>query len=81
VIGRWCDYLSGARFRLFAYGPADVTPSKKNHNLFPDLNPNWFYHSDTGVPRLKGHYTGVVVVVVVVLLIGICTSLRCSWRQ
>jgi len=25
VMGCWCGYLSGSRFRLFAYGPADAT--------------------------------------------------------
>ena len=28
VIRCWCGYLSGARCRLFAYGPADATGSK-----------------------------------------------------
>ena len=28
VMGCWCSYLSGARFRLFAYGPADASASQ-----------------------------------------------------
>ena len=28
VTRRWCGYLSGARCRLFAYGPADATASQ-----------------------------------------------------
>jgi len=45
----WCGYLSGARCRLFACGPADATAISKP---LPHLNPNWFYHSRTGLPRL-----------------------------
>jgi len=38
----WCGYLSGARCRLFAYGPADVTAlSPQLHHLLPHLNPEW----------------------------------------
>jgi len=46
-------YLSGARCRLFAYGPADATPIPKPHHLLPDLNSDWFYLSCTGLPRLS----------------------------
>jgi len=41
---------SGVRCRLFAYGPADATAS---HHLLPHLNPDWFYLSGTGLPRLS----------------------------
>ena len=43
---------------LFAYGPADVTAIPKPHHLLPHLNPDWFYLSGTGLPRLswkRGH--------------------------
>ena len=48
----WCGYLSGARCRLFAYGPADVTAIPQP-NPSPRLNPDWFYLSGTGLPRLS----------------------------
>ena len=57
------------RCRLFAYGPADATAIPEPHRLLPHLNPDWFYLSGTGLPRLswkRGCKTGVVVVVVVV---------------
>ena len=44
----WCSYLSG----LFAYGPADATTSPKPGHLSLHLNPDWFYLSGTGLPRL-----------------------------
>ena len=37
VMRSWCGYLSGARCRLFAYGPADATASQ---NLLRHLNPD-----------------------------------------
>jgi len=43
--GCWCGYLSGARCRLFAYGPADATTSQKTNHILPHLNPDWFYLS------------------------------------
>ena len=49
----WCGYLSGARCRLFAYGPADATAIPKPHHLLPHLNPDWFYLSGTGLFRLS----------------------------
>ena len=49
----WCGYLSGARCRLFAYGPADTTTVPKPHNLLPHLNPDWFYLSGTGFTMLS----------------------------
>jgi len=35
-------FLSGARCKLFAYGPADATAVPKPHHLLPHLNPDWF---------------------------------------
>ena len=48
----WFGYLSGARCRLFAYGPADATASQ-NPIISSHLNPDWFYLSGTGLPRLS----------------------------
>ena len=48
----WWRYLSGARCRLFAYGPADTTAIPKPHHLLPHFNPDWFYLSGTCLPRL-----------------------------
>jgi len=48
-----CGYLSGPMYRLFAYGPADATVVPKPHRLLPHLNPDWFYFSGTGLPRLS----------------------------
>jgi len=53
VVRCWCGYLSGARCRLFAYGPADATAIPKPHRLLPHLNADWFYFSGTGLPRLS----------------------------
>jgi len=39
--------------RLFAYGPADATAIHKPHHLLLHLNPDWFYLSRTGLPRLS----------------------------
>ena len=64
----WCGYLSAARCRLFAYGPPDATAIPKPPNLLSHFNPDWFYLSGTGLPRLSwksGVYTGVVVVIIV----------------
>jgi len=52
---------------LFAYGPADATAIPIPHHLLPYLNPDWFYLSGTGLPRLSWK-RGIVVVVVVVLM-------------
>ena len=49
----WCGYPSGARCRLFAYGPADATAIPKPHHVLPHLNPDWFYLSGTGIPKLS----------------------------
>jgi len=40
VMTCWCGYLSGARCRLL-------------HRLLPHFNPDWFYLSGTGLPRLS----------------------------
>jgi len=37
-----CGYLSGARCRLFACGPADATATPKHYILLPHLNSDWF---------------------------------------
>ena len=42
AMGCWRGYLSGARCRLFAYGPAKTTAIPKLHHLLPRLNPDWF---------------------------------------
>ena len=58
VMRCWCRYLSGVRCRLFAYGPADATAVPKPGHLFAHLNPDWFYFSSPGLPRLswkRGH--------------------------
>jgi len=34
--------------------PADATAIPKRHRLLPHLNPDWFYLSGTGLPRLSG---------------------------
>ena len=63
----WCGYLSAARCRLFAYGPADATAIPKPHHLLPHSNPDWFYLSGTGLLRLswkRARQTSVVIVVV-----------------
>ena len=36
----------------FAYGPADAAANLQPHHPLPHLNPDWFYLSDTGLPRL-----------------------------
>ena len=47
VMRCWCGYLSGARCRLFAYGPADATASKKTPSSLASLKsrlvlPFWY---------------------------------------
>jgi len=44
-----CGYLSGARYRLFAYRPADAAVIPKPHHVLPRFNPNWFYLPHTGL--------------------------------
>jgi len=50
-------YLSGARCRLFAYGPTDAT-AFQNHIISCLLNPNWFYLSGTQVVLEKRPLNG-----------------------
>jgi len=50
----WCGYLSGARCRLFAYGPADATAVSKSHHLLPHLNPDWFTFLVPAYPGCPG---------------------------
>jgi len=52
VMRCWCGYLSAARWRLFAYGPAHATATPKPYHLLPHLNPDWFYLS---VPIYPGY--------------------------
>ena len=49
VMRCWCGYLSGARCRFFAYGPADATAIPEPHHLLPHLNPDWFSLYGTGL--------------------------------
>ena len=51
VIRCWRGYLSGARCRLFVYGPADATSIPKPHNLLRHLNLDWFYPSGISLSR------------------------------
>ena len=64
VMRGWCDYLSGARCRLFAYGPAagDAVASAglqlmplhpETPSSFASLNPDWLYFSGTSLLRLS----------------------------
>jgi len=53
VMTCWCGYLSGARCRLLAFGPADAIAIPKPHRLLPHLNLDWFCLSGTGLPRLS----------------------------
>jgi len=56
VVRRWCGYLSGARCRLFAYGPADATAChRKLHHLLSHLNPGgWFTFLVPACPGCPG---------------------------
>ena len=82
----WCvGYLSGTRCRLFAYGPADATAIPKPHHLLPHLNPDWFYLSGTGLPRLscKKRPLNVCVCVCVLLdavVVVIASEVTTLWR-
>jgi len=48
-----CDYLSGARCILFAYGPADATATPKPRHLLRHFNPDLSNLSGTVLPRLS----------------------------
>ena len=39
--------------QIAAYGPADATAIPKPRHLLHQLNPDWFYLSDTGLPRMS----------------------------
>jgi len=55
MVGYWRGYLSGARCKLFAYGPTDATATPSS--LAP-VKPRMVYLSGAGLPRLswkKGH--------------------------
>ena len=58
VMRCWCGYLSGARCRLFAYGPADATAKiatvPKSHHLLPYFNPHWFHLLVLAYPGCPG---------------------------
>jgi len=53
VMRCWCGYLTAVRCRLFAHGPADATAIPKPHHFSPHVNPDWFYLSGSGLPRLS----------------------------
>ena len=38
---------------IWSITPADVTTIPKPYHLLPHLNPDWFYLSGTGLPRLS----------------------------
>ena len=62
VVRYWRGYLSGARCKWFAYGPADATATA--WSLAP-VKSRMVYLSGAGLPRLsrkKGHWMDVVVV-------------------
>jgi len=51
----WCGYLSEARCRLFAYGPADAAVIPKPHNLLLHLNlHHWFTFLVPAYPACPG---------------------------
>jgi len=50
VVRYWCGYLSGARCKLFAYGPADATATPSS---LASLKPRTVYVSFAGLPRLS----------------------------
>ena len=65
MVRYWDGYLSGMSFRSFACGQAGVTAMTKACHLSLHVNPDWFYPSGTGLPRLSwktGHYMGVCLV-------------------
>ena len=56
VMRCWRGYLSGARCRLFEYGPADATAIPKPHHLVPHFNPNWFTFLVPAYPDCPGKW-------------------------
>jgi len=61
----WHGYFSGARCKLFAYGPADATATQSS---LLQKNPEWFLLTHV-VGKNAVKRLGVVVVVAVVLLL------------
>jgi len=53
VMWCWCGYLSGARGRLIAHGPADAAVIPKLHHLLHHINPERPYLSGTSVHKLS----------------------------
>jgi len=47
----WCGYLSGAKCKWFAYGPADATATPSS---LASLCPEWFSLSGTGLLKCPG---------------------------
>jgi len=66
VVRYWCGFLSGARCRLFAYGPADATATLSS---IASLKFRLVYLSDAGLPRLSWKRLLMDVVVVVVAVV------------
>ena len=65
VMRCWCGYLSGARCRLFAYGPANATAVSKVHHLClpylnPDILPFWYWLTQVVLERSS--YRHVVII-------------------
>jgi len=87
-----CGYLSGARCRLFEYGPVDASASRNPHHLLPHLNPDCllpFWYWLTQVVMEKMLLDGCSVVVVVInkrysndcwLLMHICRPCLCTYQ-
>ena len=46
-----CGYLSVARCRFFCIWPSWCHCIPKPHHLLPHVNPDWYYHAGTGLPR------------------------------
>jgi len=55
-----CSYICSNKFfsesevQIVCIGPADATAIPKPHHLLPHLIPDWFYLSDTSLPRFPG---------------------------
>ena len=63
---------SGARCRLFAYGPADAAAIPKPHHLLPHFNPDWFYLSGTEV--VLSNVNALVAVSKVMRAVKLCND-------
>jgi len=81
VVRCWRGYLSGARCKCFAFGPADATATPSP--LAP-VKSRMVYLSGSGLPRLSWK----VVVVAVVVVVSKCPayllvtmSLACCWND